>query len=998
MAAAYDELEKLFEDQLTRSAFFLPIAFHVHSPDSPDWGRFPGDKAANDRSNFEGPAGIEAFLDHLAKHYRIVCITDHLKSGYACAVAQAAKKRDDITVFPGVEASVVGGQLGSSRIHLLAIFPPDTKASQIDRIYSNHADTKPFPADEDRTGKEEFKLDGTLAEWQELIRKQAGVFIAAHIDEPRTGLRARFRATREGSLGFERSGSGSDAPTEVVTQVSEEFLNYITELAPDAVEITNPSDRQHYAKVTTDDGKTHRVPCVSRSDHHSVEDFAREELTTWVKVARHDFSSVVDALGFFETRIRFMDDLPTTPSPRLIGVRLRSPSKEGLFEDAVIAFNPNLNCLIGPRGSGKSTVVEALRYVLGLNSALDVIRAEQGMQLDYREIARRIQDANLKDTLIEVIYQAKDESRYCLSATFDPEGVAVPAVYALDGTERPMTADAITAEFPVRLYSWSEIETLGREASLQRGLLDRLVPGLVQLLEQRNQIVSKLASNRGVIDGHARELDRLLQADRGLLRRYAQFKADFERINTPEVAKLFADLDEARGRLDVLEETAASLRGVRAALKEIGSPPFIDLQPSFDDWSKETQAWWTASVAPKTDLPGAAAAVRAAVATAIASLDAQLTVIDRLIHEQNNAVTKTTNDLRVQTQADPAEEVRRDQREERKARFDAATARREQYLQNYATLEATLAERERLVEELEAAQAEIATQRQASRDDLLAKLSAAETGLDIGIDLEVGGDRSAAIAYMRDEGFLTREVAGHFRDRRVAERLCAMAKPTTAARALLAGDSALFEADGTALGTKSALTKDEAQKLVENFASFSVDSAADAHGVERGRLLQILQLQERLIDDEMRILLGAKPVDQLSPGQRSSAMLPLVALSETAPLVIDQPEDNLDQRMVGKTLTKILAGLKETRQIVVTTHNANIVVGGDAEQVIVLEPMDAHTSKVEHTGSIDDHEIIDLVVAIIEGGRNAFQTRHRRYHIDDESVVLSWTGSLQANA
>jgi len=987
VAGAYDELDRLFEDQLTRSAFFVPVAFHVHSPDSHDWGRWPGDAAANDRATFAGSEGVEAFLDRLAEHYRIVCITDHLKSGYACDAAQAAKKRDDIAVFPGVEASVVGGQLGSSRIHLLAIFPPDTKASQIDRIYSKHADTKPFPADEDRTGKEEFKLDGTLAEWQELIRRQAGIFIAAHIDEPRTGLRARFRATREGSLGFERSGSGSDAPTEVVKQVSEEFLGYITDLAPDALEITNPNDRHHYAKITTPDGKTHRVPCVSRSDHHCVEDFARDELTTWVKVARHDFSSVVDALGFFETRIRFKEDLPKTPSPRLIGVRLRSPSKAGLFEDAVIAFNPNLNCLIGPRGSGKSTIVEALRYVLGLNSALDLIRAEQGIQLNDGEIARRIQDANLKDTLIEVIYQAEDENRYCLSATFDPEGTAVPSVHALDGKERPMTAEAVTAEFPIRLYSWSEIETLGREASLQRGLLDRLVPGLLQLLEQRTQIVSRLAANRDLVDGHARELDRLLQADRGLLRRYAQFKVDFERINTTEVARLFGNLDQARDRLNILEEIASNLRSVRDALAEVAS--LMDLGPAVDEWSEGTQAWWTANVAPKIDLSGAESTVKAAVGTALASLDAQLEVIGGLIDEQNRAVAETTNELRLQTQADPAEEVRRDQREERKGRFDAATGRRGEYLERYAALEAALAERERLVQELEEAQSEIAARRQASRDELLAKLSAAETGLEIGIDLKVGADRSPVIAYMRDEGFLTREAAGHFRDKKVAERLCTMATPTTAARALLSCDAFLLEADGTALGSKGALTKDEAQKLVDHFASFSTDSAADVQVVERDRLLQILQLQERLIDDEMRIVLGAKPVDELSPGQRSSAMLPLVALSETAPLVIDEPEDNLDQRMIGRTLTKILADLKETRQIVVTTHNANIVVGGDAEQVIVLEPVDAHSSKIEHTGSIDDHKIIDLVVAIIEGGREAFQTRHRRYHIEDELAAVT---------
>ena len=108
-------------------------------------------------------------------------------------------------------------------------------------------------------------------------------------------------------------------------------------------------------------------------------------------------------------------------------------------------------------------------------------------------------------------------------------------------------------------------------------------------------------------------------------------------------------------------------------------------------------------------------------------------------------------------------------------------------------------------------------------------------------------------------------------------------------------------------------------------------------------------------------------------------MLPLVALSETAPLIIDQPEDNLDNRMVGQTLTKILATLKERRQIIVTTHNPNIVVSGDAEQVVVLEAQGEHEAQVEATGSIDDPQIIEAVVGIMEGGREAFAARSLRY-------------------
>src|SRR5262249_53924255 len=150
-----------------------------------------------------------------------------------------------------------------------------------------------------------------------------------------------------------------------------------------------------------------------------------------------------------------------------------------------------------------------------------------------------------------------------------------------------------------------------------------------------------------------------------------------------------------------------------------------------------------------------------------------------------------------------------------------------------------LADRARLVDELETAQAEIAERRHVSRDDLLDKLSGAEIGLDIGIDLKIGGDRSAAIVYMREEGFLTREAAGHFREKKVAERLSAMAKPTTVARALLASDCSMLEADGTTLGSRGALGKDEAQKLMDHFGCFGPDEAADVLIVERDRLLQI---------------------------------------------------------------------------------------------------------------------------------------------------------------
>jgi ABC-type uncharacterized transport system ATPase subunit len=92
-----------------------------------------------------------------------------------------------------------------------------------------------------------------------------------------------------------------------------------------------------------------------------------------------------------------------------------------------------------------------------------------------------------------------------------------------------------------------------------------------------------------------------------------------------------------------------------------------------------------------------------------------------------------------------------------------------------------------------------------------------------------------------------------------------------------------------------------------------------------------------------------------------------------------QPEDNLDNRLVGQVLTDILASLKEKRQIIVCTHNPNIVVSGDAEQVVVLDALSDRKGTVLCHGSIDNEDIVKSVIDIIEGGEDAFRARQERY-------------------
>lgn len=121
------------------------------------------------------------------------------------------------------------------------------------------------------------------------------------------------------------------------------------------------------------------------------------------------------------------------------------------------------------------------------------------------------------------------------------------------------------------------------------------------------------------------------------------------------------------------------------------------------------------------------------------------------------------------------------------------------------------------------------------------------------------------------------------------------------------------------------------------------------------------------------------PVNQLSDGQRHTIMLTIAMLAESdAPLVIDQPEDDLDNAFIFSSVVRILRTVKERRQVILVTHNANIAVLGDAE---LLFPMhrDGDLGRSFDRGSIDRAETKAAVQRILEGGEVAFLRRKEIY-------------------
>lgn len=134
-------------------------------------------------------------------------------------------------------------------------------------------------------------------------------------------------------------------------------------------------------------------------------------------------------------------------------------------------------------------------------------------------------------------------------------------------------------------------------------------------------------------------------------------------------------------------------------------------------------------------------------------------------------------------------------------------------------------------------------------------------------------------------------------------------------------------------------------------------------------------LEERVSDDPAVY----RPLDSLSGGRRVSVLLSLLLrTSDERPLVIDQPEDQLDNAFLFQTVLPALKSLKGHRQIIVATHNANIVVNGDADQVIQLEASGSHGHPAV-SGAIEDSKVRDAIVRTVDGGDEAFRLRRIKY-------------------
>jgi len=151
--------------------------------------------------------------------------------------------------------------------------------------------------------------------------------------------------------------------------------------------------------------------------------------------------------------------------------------------------------------------------------------------------------------------------------------------------------------------------------------------------------------------------------------------------------------------------------------------------------------------------------------------------------------------------------------------------------------------------------------------------------------------------------------------------------------------------------------------------------------------VRILAVQHTFYPDDTPIIEFNKGndnyarLDELSVGQKSTALLIIALCDGQVPVIIDQPEDALDIASVWEDVAKQLRARKKGRQFILTTHNSSLAVGSDSDTFMVLTPQGADRAKVSYRGAIDRSDVRRAVIDHLEGGDEPYMLKQKKYNI-----------------
>lgn len=676
------------------------------------------------------------------------------------------------------------------------------------------------------------------------------------------------------------------------------------------------------------------VAVINASDVNSPEALAEARSSCFIKMSALSIEGLRQAFLDPDSRIRLNSDPAPEPHAEFIAM-----AWEGGFLDGTrLHFNGNLNVLIGGRGTGKSTIIESLRHVLAIDPiGEEANKAHQGVLKHVLKSGTKI------SLLVRSHHPAKHD--YTVERTIPNP----PVVKDEFGTVLNLSPRDVAPG--VEVFGQHEISELTKSREKLTLLLERFVERDPNAGAKKAKLRLDLERSRGRIADAQREM-KLIEERLSLLPSLEETQKRFQDAGLEERLKEKSLLVREEQVLKTLSERIAPVSEVRKALSEL-----LPIDTAF------------LSAKALEGLPNCAMLIEGA-----AILDRVTSSLQAITGQIGQTISKAESELAaLRARWDERKQVAETNyqsvlRDLQKSKIDG---------EEFIRLRRQIEELRPLREKKETLTRDLAVY-QGNRRNLLdewlnlqsaeyralenaAKRVSRKLDSRVRAMVTMGGNREPLERLLRDE------IGGNL-------------------AALL---DRLKGRDSLSLLDLAQRCREGKDSLVSNYGL----PPAAAERLAQATPDIFMKLEELELPATTKIELNTAPdgeqatwqtLEALSTGQKATAVLLLLLLESEAPLVVDQPEDDLDNRFITDGVVPTMKDEKRKRQFVFSTHNANIPVLGDAELIIGLstgiqnEAVQGRVNE-KHMGSIDIQPVREMVEEILEGGKTAFEMRRQKY-------------------
>jgi energy-coupling factor transporter ATP-binding protein EcfA2 len=864
----------------------------------------------------------------MAEKIDCVAIADHVSGGWIdrlkatyAGLDQSADWYRPVLLFPACEITVSTGQ---SRVHILAIFDPGCASAKITAVLGQCGITEGHGDAENTYATE--SIDNLI----DIVDAANGIAIPAHIDRTKGLLHGISKTNKEIESWVRKIAAAEFIDLDFLTTVNQELANACSHLAKlqgsDAHECSRLGKRYSWIKMSQ--------PSISG-----------------LKLALHDHNFCVD---------NGVEDPNSTPDLFLKSLKINQMQHCGRIPGNPTTFNlhPLFNAVIGGRGSGKSTFIESVRLALGRENEVSELP-----QI-HEEICSFKKGVTKPDTEIFVELQRREES-YQTVWKYN----TAPYINKLQGTTWSLDNGTPEERFHISLYSQKQINALASNTNSLLEIIDRssevnhsawkynfdtALNKFLGICREVRQLQARL-DNKGTLESQKDDLNSDIES--------------FEKGGHKDIFHAYQTFTLEKQKVDKAADVAGLIESIDSMLSEkFAELTLVEEGVDKPDYVAELEQIQTKF---KGDLVSVQTELEKIKVLITKAKDERADAIRKSSWHIKGVASTQQYDQVVQEYAEKGEELNPEQYEIWLNQRNDINSKLEELDTVQANLRVKIAQRDKSLNKLYILRRRLQRKRQKF------------------IQTVIGGNRYVKMKILpfANKNAIERKFREH------------IGVDTSFATSIYQDDqtsSLLYELLSKELSLKDIAS--EVQKLKSAILTLASGGDVPQYRIDnrlKTLLIQKLSQQPESLDrlmtwwpEDKLVVEYAKDIQRAkfeniekgSAGQKAAAILAFLLSHGNNPIIVDQPEDDLDNALIYQLIVSQIHENKKRRQIIMVTHNPNIVVNGDAEFVNVLH-FHAGQVQVLKAGGLGEQEIRDHVCDIMEGGAAAFDKRYNRLRL-----------------